>query len=505
MKQSKLHITFLWLIGFLLIATPLLSNDKLNRNLADVQAAEDLRFYFQLIDKQHGNPYQYISRAKFLSAVNETIAALPKEINVKDFEIELAKLNNLIRCGHTTVNLPTDLFKQESQRAQFFPLPIKIIEREFFIDFDQTAIPHGSRIDQINGMPLAESLDQLVKLTVTDGYSQMKPLRELESRFGYYFYLLNGSHQNFELSFTTPSGEKRQMNLAAVAGNTMLANNYFRPLYQSAKRYYHFTHIDAIDSLQTMVLTLNTFQANPDWFYQRISSRYDKESEMFDFDHLILDLRQNEGGDRRILTFLYEFLTGKQLVDPSINSTRSLSISSAELLMGINGNTSSPDLVAQAENYLATHFTEKIDGGFLAKEQNWHETFDAGVHWEGSKFNGNIYVLTSGKTFSAAADFARILGQMPNVLLIGEETGGANIGRTANMLLNYELPNTGTMVQVPAIYEQFINADHLNSQGRGTFPDHFISQSYQDLIDQKDGPFEFTLKLIESKQQQGTN
>jgi hypothetical protein len=63
------------------------------------------------------------------------------------------------------------------------------------------------------------------------------------------------------------------------------------------------------------------------------------------------------------------------------------------------------------------------------------------------------------------------------------------------MLLNYSLPNTQTMLQVPVIYEEFINVSN-NSEGRGTFPDHLVTQSYSDLLNKKDSAFEFTLQLI---------
>lgn len=113
-------------------------------------------------------------------------------------------------------------------------------------------------------------------------------------------------------------------------------------------------------------------------------------------------------------------------------------------------------------------------------------------------------MLTSGKTFSAAADLARILGQLDQVTLVGEETGGAHEGRTANMLLNYSLPNTSTMVQVPVIYEEFVNTYNA-STGRGTFPDHLVTQTYSDLLSKKDTAFEFTLKLIAQNSSMGTN
>lgn len=226
---------------------------------------------------------------------------------------------------------------------------------------------------------------------------------------------------------------------------------------------------------------------------------------MFDFDHLVLDLRNNEGGDRRILNFLYEFFTGSQLVDPSNTYTRTLEISNQEYLTSVNGSTSSPQVIGQAKSYLSKHFGTEDNGLFRGAEQNWHETFDTGISWDGLKFEGQLYVLTSGKTFSAAADFARILGQLDNVTLIGEETGGAHVGRTANMLLNYSLPNSNSMIQIPVIYEEFVNADNIENTGRGTFPDYFITQSYADLMAQRDAQFDFALNLIQEHLQQGSN
>ena len=113
-------------------------------------------------------------------------------------------------------------------------------------------------------------------------------------------------------------------------------------------------------------------------------------------------------------------------------------------------------------------------------------------------------MLTSGKTFSAAADLARILSEMSNVTLVGEETGGAHIGRTANMLLNYNLPNTRTMLQVPVIYEEFLNVSNT-TEGRGTFPDYLVNQTYSDLLNKKDTAFEFTLQLIAQNDQLGSH
>lgn len=477
-------------------------NDE--RLLSRNQAQEDIRIYFELIDQQHGNPYQYISRSDFKTLVNSTIEQLPETVSVKEFEILLSQLNKTIRCGHTTVGIDNEFMKSITDRPNFFPYPIRIIDQSIIIDFESSDLPLGAEILSMNGIPAKQMLEEMKTLTVTDGFSETKSLRDIENRFGYYFFLKYGAFTSFDVTYQSPENHLKNTKVVGIAGNEMLANNYYRPVYQQHERYYHFTHLDAIDSLQALVLTLNTFQASPDWFYKKLASRYNDNLEMFDFDNLVIDLRLNEGGDRRLLNILYKFITGEELKDPSKTHIRNRNIIQTKHLVGVNGSHGSDQAIERAEAYLNLHFTEKVKDGYAAKEQNWYETFDSGIAWEGKSFKGQVYVLISGTTFSAAADLARILGDLPNVILVGEETGGANIGRTANMLLNYSLPHTGSMIQVPVIYEEFVNVNTSINYGRGTFPDHWITQTYTDLLAKKDTAFEFTLQLMQSAQVLGS-
>ncbi len=488
----------------LLATDSLFANNNYERLLTKQDAAEDIELYFEIIDQQHGNPYQYISRVEFKQFVEKTIAELPQTISYQAFDVLLTQLNNKIRCGHTIVSLDTEFIKTATNLAQFFPYPIRIIDGSYFIDFEDGDLPLGAELLTINGNSVDQMTAKLSELTVTDGFSSTKPLREIESKFGYYYFLKFGASNTFEVTFKSPTQEVSSQKISGIEGNNMLANNYYRPVYKQNERYYHFTHLDAIDSLQTLVLTLNTFQANPDWFYEKLASRYNEETKEFDFENLVIDLRLNEGGDRRILNFLYEFLAGTSLDDPSKTSVRNQDIQQTDYLIGINGSNSSTAVINNAQTYLQENFTSQSATGFDGDVQNWHEKFDLGIHWKGSSFKGQIYVLTSGKTFSAAADLTRILGKMNNVTLVGEETGGAHKGRTANMLLNYSLPNTHTILQVPVIYEEFLNVSNT-SEGRGTFPDHLVTQTYTDLLNKKDTAFEFTMNLIVQNNSLGTN
>ena len=229
-------------------------------------------------------------------------------------------------------------------------------------------------------------------------------------------------------------------------------------------------------------------------------SHYDEESEKFNFDNLVIDLRINEGGDRRLLNILYQLVAGKSLSDPSINAARSLQIEDDQLF-AINGAVGE-EAIDNAENYLSERFINTSEGGFEMPQHDWYpEEFKLDLDLSKLKFEGQVYVLTSGNTFSAAADLARILSMLDNVTLIGEETGGAHESRTANMILNYKLPNTSMQVQVPVIYEKFVNTNANNGKGRGTFPDHLVSQTREDLINRIDAAYALALDLIKQGQQ----
>ncbi|MFT6214198.1 MAG: hypothetical protein ACJAS3_000590 [Roseivirga sp.] len=482
------------MIIFMMIGVSVFANDN-ERILPKELATEDLNLYFQLIDDQHGNPYAYISREEFRALIDSQIKALPEGITYHNFSSLLVELNQKLRCGHTVVSMDTQLLKRATEKSEFFPYAISIIDNQIFIDFEDGNLPLGSKLLSINGIPAQQLVENLTALTVTDGLIETKKFREIEQKFGYYYFLKFGPSAQFNVNYDF-DGQTLAAVVKGVSGNQMMANNYMRPVYKSHDRYIHFTHLDAVDSLETLVLTLNTFQANPEWFYEKIAAQYDKASKNFRFNSLVLDMRNNEGGDRRLLNILYKIIAGKELIDPSSTYTRSLKISHENQLLGINGAANNPEVRKNAENYLEKNFVANNDGKFVHPEHNWHEDFDLGFDLEDIRFEGKVYVLTSGKTFSAAADLARILSQMDNVILVGEETGGAHEARTANMLLNYGLPNSGLVIQIPVIFESFTNHAKNNGFGRGTFPDFYVKKTLTDLINKKDAVFEFTLDLI---------
>ena len=479
------------------------SNGLLDKGISKEEAAADLNLYFKLIDEQHGNPYLYIAREDFKQLIADKIEAMPAQVSVQMISNTLIELNQKIRCGHTSVTFSANSFRAISQTPNFFPYPVSIIDGSLFVDFEDGNLPFGAKLTEINGVDATTVLNELSRLPVTDGFIETKVIRDIEKKFGHYFLMKYGASQEFKVAYEMQDGTQGSAIVAAGTATEMLSNNYYRPVYKTNERYLHFTHMASLDNNNTLVMTLNTFNAKPEWFLNRMMSRYDEEAQKFNFDNLVIDIRNNEGGDRRLLNILYQLVSGQTLSDPSVNSTRTLDIN-VEQLRAVNGNIAN-DAAVKAEDYLSKRFVNAQDGKFATEQIDWYAgDFKLDLDLSKLKFEGQVYVLTSGKTYSAAADLARILGNLDNVTLIGEETGGAHTARTANMLLNYELPNTSMKVQVPVVYEEFVNTVKENGHGRGTFPDYFVTQTYEDMMSRKDTAFEFALNLIEENNTLGS-
>jgi C-terminal processing protease CtpA/Prc len=84
-------------------------------------------------------------------------------------------------------------------------------------------------------------------------------------------------------------------------------------------------------------------------------------------------------------------------------------------------------------------------------------------------FNGNVYIVQGGFTFSAAAMFVSHLKGQKNVTVVGEESGGAYYGNTSVHLPTITLPLTKVNIVLP-MYRVVLNHERIKD-GEGIMPD----------------------------------
>ncbi|MEP7257938.1 MAG: S41 family peptidase, partial [Flavitalea sp.] len=94
-------------------------------------------------------------------------------------------------------------------------------------------------------------------------------------------------------------------------------------------------------------------------------------------------------------------------------------------------------------------------------------------------FDGNIYILTGGNSFSATTLFIEKLKGQHNVTVIGEETGGGSYGNTAWLIPELTLPITKLRIGLPKF--RMVMRQDLQKEGRGIMPDIYVSPTPADI------------------------
>ena len=84
------------------------------------------------------------------------------------------------------------------------------------------------------------------------------------------------------------------------------------------------------------------------------------------------------------------------------------------------------------------------------------------------RYNGRLYILTGGNSFSATTLFITSVIKQDNVTVVGEETGGGAYGNSAWLIPDVRLPETGVRIRLP-LFRMVIDKNYPKT-GKGVQP-----------------------------------
>lgn len=226
------------------------------------------------------------------------------------------------------------------------------------------------------------------------------------------------------------------------------------------------------------VMTLNTFSnGRLRKFFRRSFKKLRKEN----IDNLVLDIRSNGGGRVGLSTLLTKYISRKpfKVADTLFAKTKTL---------------------YPYSKYIQGKFLNNIELLFIASKGT-----DGLYHMKGyekriirpkkaSHYNGQVYVLTNGPTFSAAALFCNAVKGQDGITLVGEETGGGWYGNNGIMIPDIILPNTRSRVRLPLF--RIVQYNHVEKNGSGVVPDIYIPTNYDALIKGYDKKMQVVKEMI---------
>lgn len=147
-----------------------------------------------------------------------------------------------------------------------------------------------------------------------------------------------------------------------------------------------------------------------------------------------------------------------------------------------------------AAHTLASHFTneKRLIGYTMHKTGKGHNDFSTPVAEylkpaEGIRWQKPVIVITNRQCFSATNDFVNCMHTMPNVTLLGDQTGGGS-----GMPFTQELPN-GWSVRYSAVVTLDPNQKHIEF---GIKPDVNVAFNPSDIQRRKDTLIEAARQLL---------
>ena len=456
---------------------------------------EDFSVLKKILEANHPSLYWYTSKDSIDVYYNQTLSSLNDSLTEFQFKNWVAWFVTKIRCGHTSVR-PSKAYTAYAltHRSNQFPLYLKAWGDTLAVignlNRGDSIFKRGTIITSIEGLSNRLILDSMCQFISTDGYGDNFKNQVISFNFPLYYSFAFPIKDSFAVSYIDSSGTQQSAFIKA-----------YKPLADTAKKTggkaQNQPSRNEIKKIQLLSKRSLNYDTSYDLAYMRLATfsggrlrnffkKSFEELKQKNISNLVIDLRENSGGSIGAAANFSRYLKNKpfHIADTAAAVNRNLTY----------GNYIHPAWLYRVAMRLTTR--KKSDGKFhfTALEQHQYKPY-RNLH-----YNGNVYMLQGGYTFSAAAMFILSVKGQPNVTVVGEETGGGNYGTSAVHLPTIVLPNSNIQITLP-LYRLVPNHSQIHN-GQGIQPDVLVEPSTEYIRKNVDHKMEVIKELIRKKKQQ---
>ncbi len=454
---------------------------------------EDFTLLRNALEEGHPALYWYTPKATMDSLFDAAYQQLNRDMTEAEYFAIVNPVVSGINCGHTVMRLSKDFEKHFQSQARVLPFSVAAIEDKLYVRSNRSAdttLKRGTELISINGHPVDSLFNVFMQHTAMDGYNKTGKVRYTEIKFATYYYTLFEEADTFQVVCVKKGGDTTQVSLPArvLKKPTLKAAIKKGSSGPSVK--------DATLKLRIMegdssiaIMTVNSFSGLLTPTFNRFFKKSFKELEEKNIQHLVIDLRDNSGGYSSVALKLYTYLAQSKFryYDHIEQKKKDFTFKKYMNQRGLMAVSNTFSVRKGKEEY----YTVRLKGHKPQKPASRYA------------YKGQVYMLTSGFTASAAALLTARAHSDRRAVFIGEETGGGYKGCTGGILPYLTLPNSGLRLRFPTM--KFCSAVGEHPEGRGTLPDHEVVATWQDFMDRRDVQMDYTLKLImEKKPRQAT-
>lgn len=439
----------------------------------------------------------YNTYTQFDSLCNVQKSKIKDKMTALDFYQVVAPVVTYTKEGHSALQVSEKTSNYIKQNGKYFPFLVKILNNRVYIlnDLDDYKTK-GMLISKINGNGIDLIMEKFLSIEPADGYNITSKHRWIETAFSKYYLRFFDQQPNvFNIELINPkTSEKityRQVPAYSFKQYGKLVQNVTKSIPSYNYKEASTLKIDTLTSIAT--LTVNSFSTNNytdgrKGFKEFLAQSFQSISKL-KIQHLVIDIRKNEGGAQAMEDHLMSYLIEKEYSKYKYAEIPAFTYS-------FLAYTEYKDKKAQDlfEKDLRSEFYRSNDGHYLAIPGKYK-----GDQPQVNRFKGDIYILIGGLSFSGGSEFAALAKNYTRACFIGEETGGGYYGNTSGFFIHYTLPNSGLTGRIPLI--KFVVEEKENGIpfGHGVMPDYQIQPKIDEYLRGYDTEMEFVKNLIKNK------
>lgn len=443
------------------------SSFNANKKYAAETLQKDYTVFRNMLEESHPGIYWYTSKESMDRYFEWGKEQLKDSLTEPEFKKILSYVISKINCGHTVVKNSKKYSKYlDTVRTKTFPFSVKIWPDTAVVAFNlqrkDSLLVRGSVIKKINGLPVDKIIDSLFQFISTDGYNITHKNQSLSNRgnFGSNFTSVFGEADKYTVEFI--DSNNKTINTVVSAYKPVVdsaARSAIRRLIKMSKKERRNQLLQNRRSLRidtagkTAVMDVNTFQKNAKlrtFFKRSFKSLQDTKVK-----NLIIDVRSNGGGNVMNSTLLTKYITNNKF-------------KLADSLYAFNRRS-------RYGKYIESNFFNRFFMLFVTRKKadgNYHfGYFERHIFKPKKKnhFDGQVFILIGGNSFSATTLFTNAVMKQENVLVVGEETGGGAYGNTAWLIPDVRLPETKLRFRLPLM--RLVIDKAIPKTGRGVQPE----------------------------------